>query len=177
MNEPIEKEQTPIMIKTSSSRSYDKLIRQLFERTQNKLLTPPSDPFNSILRETVQQWSQKRVFGFMLMDLRKAQWFNLWLEHTNIIDDEFMVYWPMSDNAISKDNDRILLTNKRFVIFTTEKPLRIERESLLSNVAKYEVVEREHLYDVLIQFKSGDHLRILRAKSCPLEYRVKALLD
>ena len=65
------------MIKTSSSRSYDKLIRQLFERTRNKLLTLPSDPFNSILRETAQQWSQKRVSDFMLMDVRKAQWFNL----------------------------------------------------------------------------------------------------
>lgn len=73
----IEKEQTPIMIKTSSSRSYDKLIRQLFERTRNKLLTLPSDPFNSILRETAQQWPQKRVSDFMLMDVRKAQWFNL----------------------------------------------------------------------------------------------------
>ncbi|MEJ2284273.1 MAG: hypothetical protein P8X85_11840 [Desulfobacterales bacterium] len=136
MHAHIEKEQTPIMIEASNSQSYDKLIRQLFGRTQKKLLTLPSEPFNGSLRESVQQWSQKRVFDFMLMDIRKAQWFNLWLEHTNIFNDEFMVYWPMSDNAIPKDNDRILLTNKRFVIFTTEKPLRIEQESLLSNVAK-----------------------------------------
>ena len=117
------------------------------------MFTLSSDPFNRILRETVQQWSQKRVFDFMLMDVRKAQWFNLWLEHTNIIDDEFMVYWLMSDNAISKGNDRILLNNKRLVVFTTEKALRIERESLLSNVAKYEVMKRDHLYDVIIQFR------------------------
>ena len=59
----------------------------------------------------------------------------------------------------------------------TEKPVRIERESLLSNVAKCEVIKSNHLYDVIIQFRSVDHLRILRTKSCPPEDRVKALLD
>jgi hypothetical protein len=172
----IEKEQFPNEVGAENIKSCAELKRQLFERTRYSCLTESADPFNSNLRENAQQWSQKRLFDFMFNDLGEAEWFNLWLVYSTILDDEFMICWPLSDNAISKGKDRILLTNKRLVVFTAEKPSHIEREILLSDVAMYKVLENGKLYDVTIQSGSGDHLKILQLRNCPPEERVRALL-
>jgi hypothetical protein len=170
-------EQIPNKIEIGHSRSYAELKRQLFDRTRFSFLTESANPTNSNLREIAQQWSQKRFFGFVLKEIETTKWFNLWLEYSTIHDDEFMVYWPLSDKAISNGKDRILLTNKRLVVFTTEKSSLIKREFLLSDVAKYKVVESCKLYDVTIETRSGDHLEILRLSNFPSEERVSALLD